>query len=138
MHESVDRLAVPTTKSAVTLLALVLIVGCSSTTSKFCTAAGALPEVTLDVSAFPSAREVCVDQLCEVVHGGSTTFSWMAMPSYWRDLVRVDMLVRDDGGEELARWEAVRIPRSFPNGADCPSDGPSGSMTLDRSGEIHQ
>ncbi|MGQ0432555.1 MAG: hypothetical protein ACT452_09150, partial [Microthrixaceae bacterium] len=75
MHESVGRLAVPTTKSAVALLALVLVIGCSSTTSRFCTAAGALPQVTLDVSAFPSAREVCVDQLCEAVDGDSATFS---------------------------------------------------------------
>ena len=115
-------------------LVAVLALGSScSSNETFCTVALNLPGVEVDVGALGPAEEVCIDGACSAVADGVAVVEEPAITNA-TDTVRI--VVRGAGGDVLAEVDDLRLPRRFPNGFDCGGDGPRGTVTFDRAGEV--
>lgn len=115
-----------TARVAVAVLSAAVFVACSSE-ERFCTLGASMPAVDVDVTALPSAHEVCVaEDECVTVRGGVAE---LASPVITNATEDVRLTVRDDAAAVLAD-AAVRLPRHYGNGRECGGDAPVGTVTF--------
>jgi hypothetical protein len=121
------------------MIALLVLVSAVDPASDLCNLAGAGPVVDLNVGRVPGADRACIDETCADVEAGIARLEWMDPDALaaWREMNFVDVRILGAGRTVLS-LDQVSIPRSYPNGRDCGTDGPSGSMILRESGEISQ
>jgi len=92
-----------------------------------------MPDVDVDVTALPSAHEVCVaEDECVTVRGGVAE---LASPVITNATEDVRLTVRDDAAAVLADAE-VRLPRHYGNGRACGGDAPVGTVTFGPEGWV--